>query len=73
LVFGFLLSGMMTLLVSGIAIVRAEGLTEDFLVRWGAAYVTAWPVAFPSVLLAAPLVRRLVKPLIVAEPGPERG
>jgi hypothetical protein len=57
---GFLLSGFMTLIISGIATFRNLGLTEDFVNRWLAAYLNGWVISFPTVLVVAPLVRRLV-------------
>ncbi len=66
LLFGFLLSGFMTFLISGIALLRVLGpaaaLTDfgGFGSAWLSAYLSSWPVAFPVVLVVAPLVRRLV-------------
>jgi len=65
--FGFILSGLMSLLVSSIAIVRATGLTPDFVGMWATGWVTAWLVAFPVVLVVAPLTRRAVDALIAQE------
>ena len=67
LVFGALLSGLMSFLVYGIATVRALGLPPDFVVRWLGAWLAAWAVAFPAVLVVAPVVRRIVAR--VCEPG----
>ena len=58
--FGFILSGLMSLLVSGIATWRALGLVDDFVGLWFIAWVNAWLVAFPAVLIVAPITRRLV-------------
>ena len=66
LLFGFLLSGFMTFLISGIALLRVLGpvavLTDfaGFSGAWLSAYLSSWPVAFPVVLVVAPIVRRLV-------------
>jgi len=57
---GFLLSGLMTLIVSGVATYRNVGLPPDFPVRWLTAYLNGWVVAFPTLLVVAPVVRRLV-------------
>lgn len=62
--FGLLLSGMMSLLVSGIATWRAAGVTPEFLALWARSWLTAWPIAFPAVLLAAPVARRAVERLV---------
>lgn len=58
--FSLILSGMMSLLVSGISTFRAVGLTADFWMLWLSAWITAWLFAFPVVMLAAPLARRMV-------------
>lgn len=70
-VFGLLLSGLMSLVVSGIATWNAIGLTPDFNVRWLGSWLFAWAVAFPSVLVVAPVVRRITH-ILVARPNPNR-
>lgn len=62
--FGFILSGLMSLLVSGISTWRAIGLDDGFAGRWTAAWLTAWLIAFPVVLVVAPLARRTVARLV---------
>ena len=59
--YGLILSGLMSLLVSGISTVRVSGLAPGFAGLWFSAWLTAWLVAFPVVLLAAPLTRRAVE------------
>lgn len=58
--FGFLLSGIMSFIVSGIATVRTAGLHEGFFGLWMSSWAPSWLVAFPTVLLVAPFTRRLV-------------
>jgi hypothetical protein len=65
--FGFLLSGLMTLVVSAIATLRNLGFDPDFVQRWFLAFITSWPVTFPTVLVVAPVVRRLLS-LVVLPP-----
>ncbi|MGB0661452.1 MAG: DUF2798 domain-containing protein [Mangrovicoccus sp.] len=65
--FGLILSGMMSCLVSGISTIRAVGLSPDFLMLWGQNWLFSWAVAFPIVLIVAPITRRLVA-LLVAQP-----
>jgi len=67
--FGLLLSGLMSLLVSSIATLRAIGLAEGFAVMWATAWLSAWLVAFPAVLVVAPWARRVVALLVHS--GPE--
>lgn len=61
--FGFLLSGMMSFIVSGIATARAIGLDDGFLPVWLGGWLSSWAVAFPVVLVVAPLARRAVNRL----------
>jgi hypothetical protein len=58
--FGLILSGLMSLIVSGLATYRVVGGTAGLVALWMNAWVMAWLVAFPIVLIAAPLTRRLV-------------
>ena len=66
--FGLLLSGLMSLVVSGIATLRAIGPVDGFAGLWMSAWISSWLVAFPTVLVVAPIVRRLVA-RIVRQPG----
>ena len=62
--FGFILSGLMSLVVSGISTIRASGPGPDFLSLWMGAWLLAWLIAFPLVLVAAPVTRRIVQRLV---------
>ena len=66
-VFGFILSGLMSLIVSGIATLRAVGMPPDILAKWMSSWAFSWAVAFPTVLVVAPLARRLVARLVRAD------
>ncbi|MEO8245194.1 MAG: DUF2798 domain-containing protein [bacterium] len=66
--FGFLLSGMMSGVVSAIATLRNAGLVDGVAGQWLNAWALSWLIAFPVVLLVAPVTRRLVG-LIVKDPG----
>ena len=65
--FGLILSGLMSLLVSGISTYRALGFAESFVGLWISAWLTAWLVAFPVVLVVAPLARRTVNLLVKSD------
>lgn len=65
--FGFILSGLMSLLVSGIATYRAAGLDPGFVGMWATSWLSAWLVAFPVVLVVAPLTRRAVGALVAQD------
>ncbi len=64
ILFGFLLSGIMSLLISGVSTLRAVGLAAGFMDLWMGAWFAAWAVACPVVLFVAPLTRRLVGLLV---------
>ncbi|WP_425503955.1 DUF2798 domain-containing protein [Sedimentitalea arenosa] len=66
--FGFILSGLMSCMVSGISTLRAVGLTEGVLGEWMSSWALSWAIAFPVVLVVAPITRRLVA-LLVKSPG----
>ena len=60
LLFGLILSGLMSWLVAGISTLRAVGMAPDFGALWLRAWLTAWLIAFPVVLIVAPLTRKAV-------------
>jgi hypothetical protein len=62
--FGLILSGLMSLLVSGISTYRAVGFSDSYAGVWVSAWLTAWLVAFPVMLVVAPLARRTVALLV---------
>lgn len=66
-VFGFILSGLMSLIVSGISTLRAVGLTPEMPGMWMGAWTVSWLVAFPTVLVVVPIARRIVGRLTAKE------
>ena len=62
--FGFLLSGMMSCIVSGLSTFRALGLGPNFAALWMGNWAVSWATAFPVVLVVAPLTRRIVARLV---------
>ena len=64
--FGFVLSGLMSLIVSGIATARNAGFADGFFGPWINAWLLSWLVAFPVVLVVAPVTRRLVGKMVKA-------
>ena len=66
IVFGALLSAIMVALVSAFVIGVTQGLHPGFAAQWLKSCATTWPVAFPTVTLVAPWVRRIVGRLTVA-------
>ena len=67
MLFGLILSGLMSFLVSGISTVRALGPVPGFAHVWADAWLTAWLFAFPVVLLVAPVARKVVSRLTASE------
>jgi len=65
LLFGGMLSMIMVTLISGTVVLVTQGLGPDFLANWFKGFSTAWPIAFPTVLVVAPLVRKIVTKLTV--------
>ncbi|HWA44008.1 MAG TPA: DUF2798 domain-containing protein [Hypericibacter adhaerens] len=68
--FGLVLSAMMSFIVSGITTFRNAGLVEGFFNIWIGAWVPSWLIAFPVVLVVAPIARRFVGLLVRAPAGP---
>ena len=66
IVFGALLSAIMVALVSAFVIALTQGLHPGFAAQWLKSCATTWPVAFPTVTLVAPWVRRIVGRFTVA-------
>jgi len=60
LVFGAVLSSIMVGIVSAFVLLITQGLDDDFLARWLRSCLMTWPVAFPTVTIVAPWVRKLV-------------
>lgn len=64
--FPFLLPGLMTFLITGISIMRVLGINAlindpgSILQIWMKAYLSAWLVAYPILLLVIPIIRRVV-------------
>ena len=69
ILFGFILSALMSFLVSGIATFRNAGLVDGFFNIWVSAWLRSWLIAFPVVLVVAAIARRLVGVLVKA-PAP---
>jgi Protein of unknown function (DUF2798) len=64
----FVLSIMMSFIISGVSTLRALGLVDGFVLKWMSAWGVSWIVAFPTVLVVLPLVRRIVA-MFVEQPG----
>lgn len=60
ILFSLILSGLMSFMVSGLTIFRTTGLIDGFMMNWIGAWVFAWAIAFPTILVVAPIARRIV-------------
>ena len=60
ILFGAILSAIMVAIVSAVVLALNQGIQQGFLWNWLRSCVTTWPVAFPTVTLVAPWVRRVV-------------
>jgi hypothetical protein len=67
LVMPFVLSVLMTFIVSAVSTLKSLGVSPEFFGTWPVAWLLSWLVAFPTLLLVLPLVRRIVT--FVCEPA----
>lgn len=58
--FSALLSAIMVCIVSAFVLVSSQGINSGFLAQWFRSCLTTWPIAFPTVAIVAPWVRRIV-------------
>ncbi len=65
ILFGGMLSIIMVSIISGTVVLINQGYDAEFFMRWFRGFATAWPVAFPTVLVVAPFVRRVVANITV--------
>ncbi len=65
ILFGGMLSIIMVSIISGTVVLINQGFDAEFFTRWFRGFATAWPVAFPTVLVVAPFVRRVVANITV--------
>ena len=62
------LSILMTFVVSVISTLKSLGPTPAFLATWPGAWAIPWLVAFPTLLVVLPLVRRIVSWVVAPPP-----
>jgi membrane protease YdiL (CAAX protease family) len=65
IVFGALLSMIMVAVVSAFVLATTHGLHPGFLAQWSKSCITTWPMAFVTVTIVAPLVRKVVARMTV--------
>lgn len=64
LIMPFVLSLFMTAVVSFIATVNAVGLTQAAIGLWPSTWMASWSIAFPTLLVVQPAVRRIVAAMV---------
>lgn len=60
ILFSALLSSIMVAIVSAFVLVTSQGIHPGLFAQWLKSCVTTWPVAFPTVAVVAPWVRKVV-------------
>lgn len=60
ILFGAILSAIMVAIVSAFVLVTTQGFHAGLPAQWLKSCLTTWPVAFPTVTLVAPWVRKAV-------------
>ena len=60
IIFSALLSAIMVCIVSAFVLITSQGVHAGLAAQWLRSCVTTWPVAFPTVAIVAPWVRRVV-------------
>lgn len=60
ILFSALLSAIMVCIVSAFVLVTSQGFHPGLAAQWLKSCLTTWPIAFPTVAIVAPLVRRIV-------------
>tara|TARA_B100001121_G_scaffold310754_1_gene345894 strand:+ start:5919 stop:6140 length:222 start_codon:yes stop_codon:yes gene_type:complete len=60
LLFGFIVSAIMTLVVSGISTFNNVDIEGQFYLLWFNSWIKSWLVAFPLILLVSPITKLLI-------------
>ena len=60
ILFGAILSAIMVSVVTAAVLLVDQGPTADFAAHWWRSFRVAWPIAFPTVSIVAPSVRKWV-------------
>ncbi len=64
IVMPFILSVIMTFIVSFVSTVRSIGLSDHLLSMWMGSWGLSWLIAFPTLLVILPLVKKLTQLLV---------
>ncbi|WHR59405.1 DUF2798 domain-containing protein [Acinetobacter haemolyticus] len=66
----FLLSALMSGIISFINLSMNLGFIPEFVSKWFATWMLSWAIAYPTVLVCLPLVRRLTALFVDLPPQP---
>ncbi|MFZ3087368.1 MAG: DUF2798 domain-containing protein [Methylotenera sp.] len=58
--FALIMSASTALIVSGVIIYLHSAPHTRWMMKWLAAFITAWPIVFIAILIIAPLVNKLL-------------
>lgn len=64
LTFTLILTGFMTLIVAAVSVLRAHGLSSGFTPIWLSSWLFSWAIAFPTMAITAPRLRKLTTQLV---------
>lgn len=60
IIFALTVSFIMSAIISGVSTFAALGMAPDLISTWVRAWYSSWIIAFPSLLVVAPIGRRVV-------------
>lgn len=60
ILFSALLSAIMVCIVTAFVLITSQGIHPGLAAQWLSSCVKTWPIAFPTVAIVAPWVRRVV-------------
>ncbi|RUO23673.1 hypothetical protein CWE08_01090 [Aliidiomarina iranensis] len=60
----FILSVLMTAIISLVSTIKALGFAQITFANWLSAWAWSWIVAFPTLLIVLPLVKKIVQLLV---------
>jgi hypothetical protein len=63
------LSILMSCIVSGVSTLNSIGLADGVGIKWMTAWGMSWVVAFPTLLIILPIVRRIVAVMVQSPTG----
>lgn len=64
LVTPFLVSCLMTFVVSGVSTIFSIGFESNMISVWIGAWIISWLIAFPTLIITLPMVRRFVSSIV---------